>query len=76
MNKKFGILDDYHNPELPPPIDAHDQLLPENHGEGEIWRQPPAPHPQEYYRGYDNFTNSDGPLVLPSPTTRLYFHGN
>ena len=24
-----------------------------------------APRPQEYYRGYDNIADYDGPLVLP-----------
>ena len=38
INRSLGILDDYHNLELPPPGDAHDQLLPENRGEGEILR--------------------------------------
>ena len=65
MNKKLGILDDYHNPELPPPIDAHDQLLPVNLVEGEICRKPPTPRPHEYCRVYDNITHSDGPLVFP-----------
>ena len=27
--------------------------------------QNPAPLPHEYYRGYDNMADSDGPLVLP-----------
>ena len=65
MNRNLGILNDDHNLEIPQPVDAHDQLLPENRGEGEIHRQPPAPRPQEYYRGYDNITDSNGPLVLP-----------
>lgn len=66
MNQNFGIIDDDHNLELPPPVDAlHDQLLPENRGKAKIRRQPPALRPQEYYRGYDNITYSDGPLVLP-----------
>ena len=64
MNPNLGILDDDHNLKIPPPVDDHDILLPENHGKGEIRRKPPAPRPQEYYRGYDNITNSDGPLVL------------
>ena len=65
MNRNLDILDDDHNPKIPPPIDAHDQLLPENHEEGEIHRQPPAPRFQEYHRGYYNITDSNGPLVLP-----------
>ena len=60
----MGILDEDDNPELPPSVDAHDQLLPENCGEGEIQRQPPAPLPQGYYMENDNITDSDGPLVL------------
>ena len=27
--------------------------------------KPPVPHPQEYYRGNVNITNSDGPPILP-----------
>ena len=65
MNQNLGILDEDHNLELQPLGDAHDQLLPQNRGDGKIQRQPPAPHPQEYSRGYDNITYSDGPLVLP-----------
>ena len=61
----MGILDDDHNLEISPLVDAHDKLLPENRGEGEIHRQPPAPRPQKYYRGYDNITDSDGTLDLP-----------
>ena len=64
MNRNLDILDDDHNPKIPPPIDAHDQLLPENHEEGEIHRQPPAPCPQEYYRDNINITDLDGPLFL------------
>ena len=48
INQNFGILDNDHHPELPPSVDVHDQLLAENHGEGDIKRLPPAPRPQEY----------------------------
>ena len=34
-------------------------------GENKKRGQNPAPHPQEYYRGYDNIVDSDGPLFLP-----------
>ena len=67
MNRNLDILDEDHNPELPPSGDTHDQLFPENRGEGEIWRQRPAPCPQKYYKGYDNITDSYNPLVLPPP---------
>ena len=30
MNKNLGTLDDNHNLEIQPPVDAHGQLLPEN----------------------------------------------
>ena len=46
-NQNLGILNDDHNPELRTLIDAYDQILPENRGEGKIRRQPPAPRPQE-----------------------------
>ena len=49
---------------MPPFVDARDPLISNIHGEGEIRRQPPAPRPQEYYRGYKNIAESDGPLVL------------
>ena len=61
MNRNLVIIDD-HNTKLPPPVDDHDQLLLENCGEGDIRRQPPAPRPQEYYRGSNNITESEGPL--------------
>ena len=35
-----------------------------NPSEGNQRRQPPAPLPQECYRGNANITDSDGPLVL------------
>ena len=50
---------------MPPLVDAHDPVLHDIHGEGEIRRQPPAPRPQEYYRGYENIADSDGTLILP-----------
>ena len=28
MNQNLGILDADHNPEIQPPVDAHDRLLP------------------------------------------------
>ena len=34
-------------------------------GEHQQRRQNPDPRPPEYYRGYDNIADSDGPLVLP-----------
>ena len=65
MNQNLGILDEDHNPKHPPPSDTHDQLLSKNCGEGEIRRKPPAPCPEEYYRGYDNIIDSDSSLLLP-----------
>ena len=65
MNQNLGNLEEEFDREIPPPVEAHDQILAENHGEGEIRRQPPAPRPQEYCRGNVNITDSDGPLVLP-----------
>ena len=50
MNQNLGILDDDHYPEISPPVDAHDQLLPENYKENGIRRQTHTPRPQEYYK--------------------------
>ena len=47
------------------PADIHGQMLPEAPGEHQQRGQNPIPRPQAYYRGYDNITDSDGPLVLP-----------
>ena len=41
------------------------ELLPDDPGENQQRGQNPSPRPQEYYRGYDNIADSDGPLVLP-----------
>ena len=65
MNRNLGINDDDPNKNIPAPEDVHSQLLPEDPGENQQRGQNPAPHPQEYYKGYDNIENSDGPLVLP-----------
>ena len=65
MNRNLGINDDDPNQNIPALVDVHGQLLPDALGENQQRRQNPAPRPQEYYRGYDNITNSDGPLVLP-----------
>ena len=65
MNRNLGNLEDELDHEIPPPVEAHDQLLAENHGEGEIRSQPPAPPPHEYNRGNVNITDSECPLVLP-----------
>ena len=53
------------NQNIPAPIDVHGQLLPDDPGENHPTGQNPTPRPQEYYRGYDNIADSDGPLVLP-----------
>ena len=60
----MGINEDA-NQNIPTPIDVHGHLLPDDSGENQQMRQNPAPRPQEYYRGYDNIADSDGPLVLP-----------
>ena len=65
MNQNFCILYEDHNSELPPQNVGLDQLLPENCGEGDIQRQPPATRPLEYYKGYANITYFDILLVLP-----------
>ena len=65
MNRNFKINDDDTNQNIPSPIDVHSQLLPDAPGENQQRGQNPAPRPQEYYIGYDNITDSDGPLFLP-----------
>ena len=49
----------------PPPVDAHNQVIVEDRGDDALRSQPPIQHPQEFYRGNINITDSDGPLVLP-----------
>ena len=46
-------------------MDVHGQMLPNAPGEHQQKGQNPVPRPQEYNRGYDSITDSDGPLVLP-----------
>ncbi|TMX01427.1 hypothetical protein EJD97_024533 [Solanum chilense] len=65
MNRNFGINDDDPNKNIPAPVYVHGQLLPADPGENQQRGQNPAPRPQEYYRGYDNIEDADGPLVLP-----------
>ena len=65
MNWNLGINDDDPNHNIPASVDAHGQLLPDDPGENKQRGQYPAPRPQEYYSGYDNITDSDGPLVFP-----------
>ena len=65
MNRNSGILNDDHNPEFEPSVDAQDKLSHENHGKCEIRKKPPTLCPQECYVGYDNITGCDGPLILP-----------
>ena len=60
-----AYIDDEINPQLPLPVDYHNQVIVDNLGEGNSRRKPPAPLPQEYYRGNVNITDSDGTLVLP-----------
>ena len=58
-------LGDGINLHVPPPVDAHNQVIVENLDDGTFRRQPPIPLPQEFYRGNINIIDSDGPLVLP-----------
>lgn len=46
-------------------VDAHNQVIIDNPGEGNPRRQPPSIRPQEYYKKNVNITEADGPLVLP-----------
>ena len=57
-----AYIDDEINRQPPSPVDAHNQVIVENPGEGAIRRQPCALRPQEYYRGTVNITDSDGTL--------------
>ena len=66
MNQILGINDDDPNQNIPAPVDVHGQLLPDAPGENQQSGQIPTPRPQEYYWGYDNIADSEGPLVLPS----------
>ena len=65
MNRNLGINDDDPNQNIPALVDVHGQLLPDALGENQQRVQNPAPHPQEYYRGYDNVADSDGTLFFP-----------
>ena len=66
MNRNLGINDDDANQNILAPVDVYGQLLLDAPSENQQRGQNPAPRPQEYYRGYDNIADSDGPLVLPS----------
>ena len=61
----LGINDDDPNQNIPTPVDVHGQLLPDAPGEHQQRGQNPTPRPQEYYTGYENIADSNGPLVLP-----------
>ena len=65
MNRNLGINDDDPNQNIQAPVDVHGQLLPDAPGENQERGHNPAPRPQEYYIGYDNIEDSDGPLVFP-----------
>ena len=65
MNRNLGTNDENPNQNIPAPTDVHGQMLPDAPGEHKKRGQYPTPRPQEYYRGYDNIVDSDGPLVLP-----------
>ena len=65
MNRNLGITDEDPNQNIPAPVDVHGQLLPFDPSKNQQSGQNPAPRPQEYYRGYDNIADSDGPLLLP-----------
>ena len=64
MNRNLGINDDDPNQNIPAPVDAHGHLLPDDLGENQQMGQNTAPRQQEYYKGYDNIADSDGPVVL------------
>ena len=53
------------NCQPPQPVNAHNQVIVENPGEGAMRRWPPAIRTQEYYMGNANIADSDRPLVLP-----------
>ena len=53
------------NRRLPPPVNAHNQVIAENPGDDAMRRQPPVLRLQEFYKGNINITDSDGLLVLP-----------
>ena len=67
MNEPHNLdnIGDRINNQLTPPVDAHNKVIVKNLDEGALRRQPPAPHPQEYYRGNVNIADSAEPLVLP-----------
>ena len=69
MNRSLGINDEGPNQNIPAPVDVHSQMLPDAPCEHQQRGQNPVPRPQAYYRGYDNITDSDGPLVLPTLPT-------
>ena len=65
MNRNLRINDDDPSQNILAPVDVHGQLLPDDPGENQQWGKNPSPRPQEYYRDYENITDSDGPLVFP-----------
>ena len=66
MNQNLGINADDPNKNILAPVEVHGHLLPNDPGENQQRGQNLAPFPQEYYRGYDNIADSDGPLAFPS----------
>ena len=65
MNWNLRINDDDPNQNIPAPVDVHDLLLYDAQGENQQIEQNPTPRLQEYYRGYDNIADSDGPPIFP-----------
>ena len=65
MNQNLGINDEDPNQKIPTPVDVHGKLLPDALDEYQQRGKNPVPRPQAYYRGYDNISDSDGPLVMP-----------
>ena len=59
-----AFIDDDINPRFPQPVDDHNRVVVDNPSEDNPRRQHPTPHPQEYYRGNVNITDSDVALVL------------
>ena len=64
-NRNLGMNDDDLNQNILASVDVHGHLLPDDPAKNQPRGQNLAQRPQEYYRGYDNIADSDGPLVLP-----------
>ncbi|XP_069150598.1 uncharacterized protein [Solanum lycopersicum] len=88
MNRKLGILNEDHNPELPPTGDAHDKLLPENCGEVQFVHNPATEEIREeisqmrtklglvlkHVTGGEENVNAVNYLSKPQPPTDEYYY--